>query len=65
MNGDTTSHKIEQDESAVDDVLDEYDFSKAKPGRHRGFKGKLIRVLGDDTEQVIKLERDDHSTKPD
>lgn len=65
MNGDTTSHKVEQDESDVDNMLEEYDFSNAKPGRHRGFKGTLIRVLDDGTERVIELERDGHSTKPD
>ena len=55
MSDDTTKHKIERDESDVDDMLEEYDFSNAKPGRHRGFKGKLVRVLDDDTEQIIEL----------
>ena len=41
--------------SEAEDMLEEYDFSNAKPGRHRGFKGSLIRVLEDGTEQAIEL----------
>lgn len=42
------------------DMLEEYNFSNAKPRRLRGFQGSLIRVLEDGTEQVIesKLEND-------
>ncbi|MBD2179999.1 hypothetical protein H6S82_13460 [Planktothrix sp. FACHB-1355] len=47
------NHKLERDESEAEDMLEEYDFSNAKPGRHRGFKGSLIRVLEDGTEQAI------------
>lgn len=43
MNDDTTNQKPEVDESNLDDMLDEYDFSNAKPGKARGFKGKLVR----------------------
>jgi len=39
----------------AEDMLEEYDFSNAKPGKHRGFKGSLIRVLEDGTEQAIEL----------
>lgn len=49
------NHKLEQNETEIDDLLEEYDFSKAKPGRHRGFKGALVRVFEDGTEQVIEL----------
>ncbi|AFY32454.1 hypothetical protein [Calothrix sp. PCC 7507] len=34
--------------------LEDYDFSNARPGRHRGFKGSLVRVLEDGTEQAIE-----------
>ncbi|MEH1855142.1 MAG: hypothetical protein V7L11_26525 [Nostoc sp.] len=49
------NHKLERDETEAEDMLEEYDFSNAKPGRHRGFQGSLIRVLEDGTEQVIEL----------
>lgn len=49
------NHKLEQDETESDDMLEEHDFSNAKPGRHRGFKGSLIRVFEDGTEQAIAL----------
>ncbi|WP_193934814.1 hypothetical protein [Gloeocapsopsis crepidinum] len=49
------NHKFEQDETEVENMLEEYDFSNAKPGRYRGFQGSLIRVLEDSTEQVIEL----------
>lgn len=66
MNDDTTNQKAKVDESDSDDMLDEYDFSNAKPGRYRGFKGKLIRVLDDGTEQIIEPKaKDDHLKKPD
>lgn len=66
MNDDTTNQKTKVDESDSDDMLGEYDFSNAKPGRYRGFKGKLIRVLDDGTEQIIEPKaKDDHPKKPD
>lgn len=49
------NHKLEQDETETANMLEEYDFSNAKPGKHRGFQGSLIRVLEDGTEQVIEL----------
>jgi hypothetical protein len=55
MNDKSINHKFEQDETEAEDMLEEYDFSKAKPGRHRGFQGSLIRVLEDGKEQVIEL----------
>lgn len=55
MNDESMNHKLEQDEIESEDMLEEYDFSNAKPGRHRGFRGSLIRVLEDGTEQVIEL----------
>ncbi|MBN3951983.1 MAG: hypothetical protein HWQ38_38165 [Nostoc sp. NMS7] len=55
MNDESMNHKLERDETEAEDMLDEYDFSNAKPGRHRGFQGSLIRVLEDGTEQVIEL----------
>ncbi|XWK87949.1 MAG: hypothetical protein U7127_27815 [Phormidium sp.] len=36
-------------------MLEEYDFSNAKPDKHREFKGSLIRVLEDGTQQAIEL----------
>lgn len=53
MNDESMNHKLERDESEAEDMLEEYDFSNAKPGKHRGFKGSLIRVLEDGTEQAI------------
>lgn len=53
MNDESMNHKLERDESEAGDMLDEYDFSNAKPGRNRGFKESLIRVLEDGTEQAI------------
>ena len=44
-------------------MLEEYDFSHAKPGRYRAFKGKLIRVLDNGTEQVIELKKKDEAHK--
>ena len=42
-------------EPDLDEMLAEYDFSKAKPGRHRGtFQGRYIRVLEDGSERVIE-----------
>lgn len=60
MNDESMNRRFEPDETEVEDMLEEYDFSNAKPGRHRGFQGSLIRVLEDGTEQVIesKLEND-------
>lgn len=58
MNDESMSHKFEQDETEAENMLEEYDFSKAKPGRHRGFQGSLIRVLDDGTEQVIESKLD-------
>ncbi|WP_335221638.1 hypothetical protein [Nostoc sp.] len=55
MNDESMNHKLERDETEAEDMLEEYDFSNAKPGRHRGFQGSLIRVLEDGTEQVIEL----------
>jgi hypothetical protein len=53
MNEDTTTHNSRSLDS--DEMLPEYDFSKAKPGRHRGkFRGQYIRVLEDGTEQAIE-----------
>ncbi|MFB2892480.1 hypothetical protein ACE1CI_06000 [Aerosakkonemataceae cyanobacterium BLCC-F50] len=44
-------------------MLEKYNFSNAKPGRHRGFKGSLIRVLEDGTEQAIELKpKSDNAT---
>jgi hypothetical protein len=48
-------HKFEQDETEAEDMLEEYDFSKAKPARHQGFQGSLIRVSEDGKEQAIEL----------
>jgi hypothetical protein len=55
MSEDTTKPKAETSDSDQDEeMLEEYDFSKAKPGRYRGaFQGQLIRVLEDGSEQVI------------
>ena len=44
-------------------MLEGYDFSHAKPGRYRGFKGKLIRVLDNGIEQVIELKKKDEAPK--
>ena len=44
-------------------MLEEYDFSHAKPGKYRGFKGNLIRVLNNGTEQVIELKKKDEAHK--
>lgn len=54
MNDESMNHNFEQDETEAEDMLEEYDFSNAKPGRHRGFQGSLTRVLEDGTEQVIE-----------
>lgn len=52
----TNRHQI--NESEPEDMLNEYNFSKAKPGRYRGVsQGKFIRVLADGTEQVIQRQR--------
>ncbi|MDS3862278.1 hypothetical protein RIF25_15875 [Thermosynechococcaceae cyanobacterium BACA0444] len=51
--------KFEPEE--VNDMLNEYDFSKARPGRYRGFRGLLIRVLDDGREQTIDLEQNNKS----
>lgn len=54
MSDESMNHKLEQDEIKAEAMLAEYDFNNAKPGRHRGFQGSLIRVLEDGTEQVIE-----------
>jgi hypothetical protein len=57
MSEDTTIHSPEppEPEPESDEMLAEYDFSKAKPGRHRGtFQGRYIRVLEDGTEEAIE-----------
>jgi hypothetical protein len=65
MNDYTTNQKLEVDESDSDDMLDEYDFSNAKPSRYREFKGNLIRVLNDGTEQLIEPKaKDDYLKNP-
>ena len=46
-----------------DDMLEEYDFSHAKPGRYRAFNGKLIRVLNNGIEQLIELKKKDEAPK--
>ena len=54
MSEDSTNRKTQIDELEQEDMLNQYDFSKSKPGRYRGvFKG-FIRVLADGTEQVIE-----------
>lgn len=63
MNEDTTNRKTEVHELDSDDMLGEYDFSHAKPGRYRGFKGKLIRVLDNGTEQVLEPKKKDEAPK--
>lgn len=57
------NQKTELHEFDSDDMLEEYDFSHAKPGRYSGFKGKLIRVLDNGTEQVIELKKKDEAPK--
>jgi hypothetical protein len=53
MNEDTTNSAT-NNELENEEMLEEYDFSSAKPGRYRGrFKGTFIRVLADGTEQTI------------
>lgn len=53
MNDDTTNSAT-NDELESEEMLEEYDFSGAKPGRYRGrFKGTFVRVLADGTEQTI------------
>jgi hypothetical protein len=53
MNDDTTNSAT-NNELENEEMLKEYDFSGAKPGRYRGrFKGTFIRVLADGTEQTI------------
>jgi hypothetical protein len=55
MSENTTTHNPDPSEPDSDEMLPEYDFSKAKPGRHRGtFRGRYIRVLEDGTEQIIE-----------
>jgi hypothetical protein len=55
MDKETTTHSPDPSEPDSDEMLTEYDFSKAKPGRHRGnFQGRYIRVLEDGTEKVIE-----------
>lgn len=55
MSEHSTNTKTQIDESEQENMLNEYDFSKSKPGRYRGvFKGKFIRVLSDGTQQVIR-----------
>ena len=57
MSNDTTNSAI-NNELESDEMLEEYDFSGAKPGRYRGrLKGKFIRVLPDGTEQEIGLKQ--------
>ncbi|MBW4620838.1 MAG: hypothetical protein KME17_15960 [Cyanosarcina radialis HA8281-LM2] len=57
MNEYPINHKTELPNSDAEEMLEEYDFSRAKPGRYRGFKGKLIRVLADGTEVIIETPR--------
>jgi hypothetical protein len=55
MSEDTTTHSSEP--SGSDEMWAEYDFSTAKPGRHRGkFHGQYIRVMKDGTEQTSEPE---------
>jgi uncharacterized protein (DUF4415 family) len=49
------SHNLEPDETETEDMLEEYDFSNARPGRYREFQGRLIRVLENGIEQPIEL----------
>ena len=63
MNEDTMNQKTEVHDFDSDDMLEEYDFSHAKPGRYRAFKGKLIRVLDNGIEQLIELKKKDEAPK--
>lgn len=55
------NHKLEQGQIEAEEMLEEYDFGNAKPGRHRGFHGSLIRILADGTEQMIESRPTDDS----
>jgi hypothetical protein len=56
MSEENTKAKPETSEADSDEeMLEEYDFSKAKPGRYRGFfRGRFIRVLADGSKQTIE-----------
>ncbi|MGG6270022.1 HigA family addiction module antitoxin [Leptolyngbya sp. AN03gr2] len=55
MSDELMNHNPKQDATEADAMSQGYDFSKAKPGRHRGFQGSLIRVLENGTEQTIEV----------